>query len=213
MSENRFTEIFDRLFQYYGPQGWWPAESVLEMIVGAVLTQNTSWKNVEKSIAKLKVHNLLFLETLVSLSYDELAQLIRSSGYYNLKAKRLKNLLQMIWHHYDGDLDAFIADEMHSCRDKLLQVKGVGEETADSILLYACNHPIFVVDTYTHRVFSRHHLVEEESTYADIQERFMDNLPADSQLFNEYHALIVKVCKDYCRKTSPLCESCPLKGM
>lgn len=213
MAENIFLKIYTTLYGHYGPQNWWPAETPLEMVVGAVLTQNTSWRNVAKAITCLKTLNLMTLESLNGSSHEELATCIRSAGYYNVKARRLRNLLHMLYQEFEGSLELLLEEELFSCREKLLQVNGIGEETADSILLYACNHPIFVVDTYTHRVFSRHNLLEEECSYADIQEVFMDNLPADAQLFNEYHALIVRVAKEYCKKNKPLCSECPLQGL
>ncbi len=213
MANNTFYEIYENLLDHFGPQNWWPAETPFEMVIGAVLTQNTSWKNVDKALVNLKEADLLSFDTLCNLDQVSLATLIRPAGYYNLKAKRLKNLLQMIQNEYAGDLQSLLKDDLYHSRMMLLQVKGIGPETADSILLYAGNHPIFVVDAYTHRVFSRHNLVEEECSYEDVQERFMDNLPADSKLFNEYHALIVKVAKAYCKKNAPLCENCPLQGV
>lgn len=213
MAKKEFLEIYRVLLDHYGEQRWWPAESAIEMIVGAVLTQNTNWKNVEKAIAVLRERNLLSFEALAKITQEELADFIRPAGYYNLKTTRLKNLLQMIADEYGGSMQQFINDDLYNSRENLLKVKGVGEETADSILLYACGHPTFVVDTYTHRVFSRHNLLAEECTYGDIQESFMDNLPSDPDLYNEYHALIVRVAKEYCRKSKPLCEQCPLNFM
>ncbi|MEE4243747.1 MAG: endonuclease III domain-containing protein [Desulfopila sp.] len=213
MAENVFGQIFATLFAHYGPQCWWPAETPFEMAVGAVLTQNTNWKNASKAIFSLKQANLLSPLSIDSISHEELAFHIQPAGYYNLKAKRLKNLVRMLVEEYGGDLKLLAESDWRESREKLLSVKGVGEETADSILLYACSQPVFVVDTYTHRVFSRHNLLEEECSYSDIQERFMDNLPADAALFNEYHALIVRVAKDFCKKTSPLCSDCPLSGL
>lgn len=213
MVNNPYIEIYNTLFDFYGPQNWWPADSAFEMIVGAVLTQNTSWNNVKKGIAALKERGVLSVEALLYLSHEELATLIHSTGYYNVKAKRLKSLVDMLAGEYEGDLQFFLEDELSSSREKLLQVKGVGEETADAILLYGCQHPIFVVDAYTHRIFSRHNLLAEECSYGEIQEIFMDNLPADVTLFNEYHALIVRLAKDYCKKSTPHCEECPLKGI
>jgi endonuclease-3 related protein len=210
---NPYLQIYETLYDFYGPQNWWPADTAMEMVVGAVLTQNTSWKNVEKGMAVLRERGVLSVDALSSLSHEELASLIHSTGYYNLKAKRLKNLLHMLVCDYEGDLEYFLEDELFSSRDKLLQVKGIGEETADAILLYAGQHLIFVVDAYTHRIFSRHNFLEEECSYGDIQEIFMDNLPADVSLYNEYHALIVRLAKDYCKKTNPLCDTCPLKGI
>lgn len=209
-STSQLQEIYDRLYQFYGPQNWWPAESRIEMLVGAVLTQNTNWQNVRKAIDALRTEGLLSFEALSSISVDALSLFIKSSGYYNLKAKRLKNLLQMIEDEYGGCLDDLLENEPHSARESLLSVKGIGPETADSILLYAGGIPLFVVDTYTHRIFSRHNLVPDDCDYQSLQDLFMDNLPHDSQLFNEYHALIVKTAKQFCKKNKPLCEKCPL---
>ena len=205
-----FKEMYGALYTHYGPQNWWPGETGLEMVVGAVLTQNTNWKNVDKAIVNLKRAGVLNFEALCGLSHGELAELIRPAGYYNVKAKRLKNLLRMVMQEYGGDLQQLLDDNPDSARSNLLGVNGIGEETADSILLYGAGHAIFVVDAYTHRVFARHNLLEEECGYGDVQERFMDNLTADAALFNEYHALIVRVAKEYCKKNNPLCEQCPL---
>jgi endonuclease III related protein len=208
-----FQEIYNLLLECFGPQSWWPGDSAIEMIVGAVLTQNTNWGNVTKAIANLRDREVLNFTGLESLSTGELADYIRPSGYYNIKARRLQNLLTMIRETYAGDLDALLTDETASARRNLLSVQGIGPETADSILLYAGNHPIFVVDAYTHRVFSRHYLIAEECDYHELQDEFMSRLPQDPQLFNEYHALIVMVGKHFCKKTNPLCESCPLGGV
>ena len=213
MANNTFYEIYEILLDHFGPQNWWPAETPFEMVIGAVLTQNTNWKNVDRALANLKKADLLSFEALRDLDLANLATSIKPAGYYNLKAKRLKNLLQMIEDEYAGELRNLLEDDFYNARMMLLQVKGIGPETADAILLYAGGHPVFVVDAYTHRVFSRHNLLEEECSYEDVQERFMDNLPADSELFNEYHALIVKVAKAYCKKNAPLCEHCPLQGI
>ncbi len=201
------------MYDYFGPQNWWPGDSPFEIMVGAILTQNTNWSNVQKAIDNLKAADLLSYPSLSLQRVDEIAQLIRPAGYYNLKARRLKNLLDMVTTFYDGELDAFLEDELGSARENLLGVKGVGPETADSILLYACGHPVFVVDTYTYRVFSRHNMVEEETDYRAIQQAFELNLPQDRQLYNEYHALIVRVAGMFCKKTKPLCEQCPLQGL
>ncbi len=210
---NNYTEAFQRLYDYFGPQGWWPGDSPFEVMVGAVLTQNTSWANVRKAIDNLKLEGLLSYQSLALLTAGEIAPYIRPAGYYNLKAQRLKNLLDMIDAAYAGDLAAFLADDLVSARENLLAVKGVGAETADSILLYACGHPVFVVDMYTHRVFSRHNMVEEETDYLSIQDVFLTNLPCDKQLYNEFHALIVRVAVTFCKKTKPLCGACPLNGL
>lgn len=207
---SQLQEIYDRLYQFYGPQNWWPAESRIEMLVGAVLTQNTNWQNVRKAIETLRTEGMLSFDALSSLPVDTLSLFIKPSGYYNLKARRLKNLLRMIEDEYGGRLDDLLETEPYSARESLLSVKGIGPETADSILLYAGGHPLFVVDAYTHRVFSRHNLVPDDCDYQSLQDLFMDNLPHDSRLFNEYHALIVKTAKQFCKKNKPLCEKCPL---
>ncbi len=209
----RLLEIYELLDGHFGPLHWWPAESPFEVMIGAVLTQNTSWKNVEKSIQSLRQANLLTFSALLDLSEQELAGYIRSSGYYNLKAKRLKNLLRMIDREYRGDLHAFLGDDTQRARQLLLQVKGIGPETADSILLYGGGHPIFVVDAYTYRILTRHRLIPEECDYQYIHDLFMDNLEPDAPMFNQYHALLVRTAKHYCKKTKPLCDRCPLQKL
>jgi endonuclease III related protein len=213
LKTNNYTKAYRLLYEYFGPQNWWPGDSPFEIMVGAILTQNTNWSNVQKAIDNLRGADLLSYPSLSLQSVDEIAQLIRPAGYYNLKARRLRNLLDMVATLYDGELDAFLEDELGSARENLLWVKGVGPETADSILLYACGHHVFVVDTYTYRVFSRHNMVEEETDYRAIQQAFERNLPRDRQLYNEYHALIVRVAGMFCKKTKPLCEQCPLQGL
>ena len=208
-----WQEIFDLLLAHFGPQGWWPGDSPFEVMVGAVLTQNTNWTNVRQAISNLRDRRVLSYGGLVELSVEELAECIRPSGYYNIKARRLKNLLTMIEERYNGDLEALLADELDTARHNLLSVQGVGPETADSILLYAGNHPVFVVDAYTHRVFSRHFLVPEECGYDELQGEFLGRLPRQVDIFNEYHALIVMVGKQYCKKTKPRCQQCPLDGL
>lgn len=210
---SRVHEAFELLFQHFGPQGWWPGDTALEVLVGAVLTQNTNWGNVEKAIANIKTQGVMSFDDLHALEITELAELIRPSGYYNVKAKRLHNLLQMIFDNYNGDLEFFIEEELYTARDALLEVKGVGPETADAILLYACNKPIFVVDAYTHRIFHRHNMIEEETDYHSMQELFMDGLEQNTEIYNEYHALIVRLAKEFCKKTNPICEGCPLEHL
>ncbi|UCD84880.1 MAG: endonuclease III domain-containing protein [Deltaproteobacteria bacterium] len=207
----KLREIYDNLYASFGPQHWWPADDSFEVIVGAILTQNTSWKNVEKAIRNLKERKFLSPQGLKSITETELAALIRPSGYYNQKAKKLKGFVKFFFNDCGGDLKAMSAEELYPLRERLLGVKGIGPETADSILLYALEKPIFVVDTYTYRLCSRHNLVAEDASYEQIQNMFMDNLPADVQLFNEFHALIVRLGHLYCRRT-PGCDTCPLKG-
>lgn len=211
--ENNYQKAYRLLYSHFGPQGWWPGETPFEVMVGAVLTQNTSWSNVTRAIDNLKQAGLLSFEALSLCSAEEIAPYIRSAGYYNLKAARLRNLLDLISGEYEGRLELFLEDDLSAARQKLLEVKGVGPETADSILLYACGHPVFVVDMYTHRVFSRHNMVMEEDDYQRIQQVFLDNLPRDAKLFNEFHALIVRVAVTCCKKTNPLCDQCPLQGL
>ncbi|MBN1105534.1 MAG: endonuclease III domain-containing protein [Deltaproteobacteria bacterium] len=206
----RLKEMFDLMFRRFGPQHWWPGQTPLEIMVGAVLTQNTNWKNVEKAIQNLKERNLLSLETLHGLSLPELGEVVRPAGFYNLKAKRLRNLLDLIMGRYGGDLQGFLLDEPSTLRDALLSVKGIGRETADSILLYAAQVPVFVIDAYTYRIFHRHGIVDEQVSYEELQALFMENLPEDLQLFNEFHALIVRAGKEFCRK-EPRCGECPLE--
>ena len=210
ISGQRLLEMFNLLLNHFGPQHWWPAETELEMMVGAVLTQNTAWENVDKAIENLKRKNLLSIESLKSLSITELAGKIRPAGYYNVKAGRLKNLINFILAEYNGDMDSLLREETGELRNGLLSVKGIGPETADSIILYAAKRPVFVVDTYTYRVLTRHGMAGEEATYYDLQDLFLDNLPDDVELFNEFHALIVKVGKNYCRKKA-ICSGCPLE--
>jgi endonuclease-3 related protein len=206
----RLLEMFDLMFDHFGPQHWWPGDGSLEMMTGAILTQNTSWSNVEKAIDNLKNRNLLSIETLFDLSEEKLAHFIKPAGYFNVKAKRLKNLIRFLIDKYEGDLDRFIEDDIHRLREGLLSVNGVGPETADSIILYAAKKPVFVIDAYTHRILSRHNLIEEQVTYDELQSLFMDNLPEETILFNEFHALIVITGKEYCRR-NPKCDICPLK--
>lgn len=212
MMNNDYLKIYTILDDYFGPQHWWPGQSPFEIMVGAILTQNTSWSNVAVAIDSLRASDLLHYDRLCQLTAEEIAPLIRPCGYYNLKAKRLKNLLNMIATVYRAKLDDFLQDSLDSARKNLLRVKGIGPETADSILLYAAHQPVFVVDAYTHRVFSRHNMADEETDYQTLQAVFIDNLPDDVQLYNQYHALIVRVASRYCKKTKPLCEQCPLQG-
>lgn len=208
---HRLLEIYDRLFAFFGPQHWWPGETRFEVMVGAVLTQNTAWTNVEKAILNLKAQNLLSFEAMVAMPHSVLAEYIRPCGYFNVKAHRLHNLLAMIESRYGGDLDFLVQEDLSTLRQALLSVSGIGPETADSILLYGAGKPIFVVDAYCHRLLSRHGLIgEDDADYHSIQELFMDSLPADPTLFNEYHALIVQTGKDFCKKSNPRCSSCPL---
>ncbi len=205
-------EIYNRLYGFFGPQHWWPADTAFEVIVGAILTQNTSWANVKKAIDNLKKQNLLKPSAIKKINTKKLAELIRPSGYYNQKAKKLKNFIFFLFRNYQGNLSKMFKQEVFALREKLLSVNGIGPETADSILLYAAGKPVFVVDAYTKRILSRHKLIGDKFNYPEVQEIFMKSLEPDPKLFNEYHALIVKLGKDIC-KTKPNCISCPLKDL
>ncbi len=202
-------DIFDRLHRAFGPMHWWPAEGPFEVMVGAILTQNTSWKNVEKVISRLKGNGLLEIHRLHAMDEGLLAVEIRSCGFYRVKARRLKHFINFIQDHYDGDIRKMFSERIDSLRPKLLQVHGIGPETADSILLYAGQKPIFVIDAYTKRILLRHDLASDGARYQDLQQLFMKNLPRDVDLYNEYHALLVQTAKHFCRKV-PRCEACPL---
>jgi endonuclease-3 related protein len=208
---NRIQEIHARLLDHFGPQHWWPGESPFEIMLGAVLTQNTSWRNVSLAIETLRQEGLLSFEALEALPTELLAEKIRPSGYYNQKARRLKGLLAAI-REDSGSLEAFFDQNTHTLREKLLAVKGIGPETADSIILYGAGKPVFVVDAYTYRILLRHDLIAEDADYEEIQDLFLGKLPTETPLFNEYHALLVRLAKEYCKKSNPLCDSCPLQG-
>jgi endonuclease-3 related protein len=209
---DKLNEIYELLLEAYGPQNWWPAESPLEVMLGAVLTQNTNWLGVEKAIANLKHKNLLNPDKLQALATEDLARLIKPAGYFNLKARRLKNLIEFLAEAYSGDLETMGQTETGQLRKELLAVNGVGPETADSILLYALERPVFVVDTYTYRVMNRHGLVGEQVSYDELQELFTQHLPLDISLFNQYHALLVRVGKLHCQP-KPRCQECPLEPL
>ena len=203
-------EVYEKLLAAFGPQRWWPGDTPFEIIVGAVLVQNTAWRNVEQAIENLRDAGLMEPTKLYAVAEPELAELIRPAGYYKVKARRLRNLLKLIVERYNGSLDAMFRTDLATLRVELLGVSGIGPETADAILLYAGGLPTFVVDTYTHRVLVRHGWIGYDAGYDEIKDHFESNLPADAALYNEYHALLVRVGKDYCRKTEPKCVACPL---
>jgi len=229
-------KIYQTLLDFYGPQGWWPADSPFEVAVGAILTQNTSWQNVEKAIQNLKSKDLLNPLKLYKTSFKRLSSFLKPSGYFNIKTKRLKSFLAYLIRNYDGDIRRMRRHPLPSLRKELLQVDGIGEETCDSILLYALNKPIFVVDAYTRRIFARYGCIPEKVTYDEIQNFFMKNLVSGFSglnglnrirnsgkgritnhqspvtIFNEYHALIVRHGKTLCKKI-PLCRECPLSNI
>jgi endonuclease-3 related protein len=205
-------EIYDKLLEAFGPRHWWPAESPFEVMVGAILTQNTSWKNVEKAIQRLKARRILTPEEIHRLRTSDLASLIRSSGFYRIKADRLKSFVGFLYEEFEGKIERMKKEPVEGLRKRLLAVRGIGQETADSILLYALEKPMFVVDAYTQRILSRHGLIPEKASYEEVQRFFMGHLPPDEKLFNEYHALLVHVAKSVCKKT-PKCDICPLKDV
>ena len=196
----------------YGPQHWWPAREPFEIIVGAILTQSAAWGNVEKAITNLKATEALSPKALHHLSLSEVAELIRPSGYYNAKALKLKSLAHWLGKHYDNNLDKLFASDTSHLRQQLLSIYGIGQETADSIILYAASKPIFVIDAYTRRIINRIGLAPGGNSYAAYQSLFMDNLPTDARLFNEYHALLVCLAKSVCR-SRPLCQQCCLNDI
>lgn len=212
MLSKQLKKIYDILYESFGPQDWWPGDTPFEVIIGAILTQNTNWTNVEKAIANLKKANLLCLEKLHKLSPEKLAGMIRPAGYFNIKAKRLKSFLDWFFEEYHGKLKNLEGIPTSPLREELLSVNGIGPETADSILLYALDRPVFVVDAYTVRICLRHHLIDKDADYHRVQEIFESNLTGNVQLFNEYHALLVRLGKDFCKPT-PRCEACPLNKL
>lgn len=204
--------LYKCLYAHFGPQRWWPARTPFEVIVGAILTQNTSWGNVEKAIVNLRAHRALTPCGLNRLGESRLASLIRSAGYYNVKARRLKAFMDFLSASYAGDIRRMSVQDSRSLRKALLGVKGIGPETADSILLYAFNKPVFVIDAYTRRILGRHGLAAKNASYEELQSFFMRGLPRNARLFNEFHALLVRLAKEYCLKNNPRCKACPLKA-
>ena len=206
----RLLKIYDLLLEHFGPQSWWPGETKLEICVGAILTQNAAWSNVEKAILSLKKENYMELGRLKEIKTKKLASLIKSSGYFNVKAERLKSFINYFANRHRGNFNNLFKGKLEDIRHSLLSVNGIGPETADSMLLYAGEIPVFVVDAYTKRIFSRLKLTDKNATYDELQSFFMKNLPGKTTLYNEYHALIVMLGKYYC-KPKPVCGSCPLK--
>jgi len=210
-SRQELMQVYRRLYRHYGNLHWWPGETPLEISVGAILTQNTAWSNVEKAIQCLKEKRALTIRALGHLSLSHLARLIKSAGYFNVKAHRVKNFISFLQIRYGGSLNKMFGQDTSRLRAELLSVNGTGPETADSILLYAAKKPVFVIDTYTKRIFSRHGVMPYEKTYDDFQKHFMNRIPPDVPLYNQYHAMLVYVGKDFCH-TRPCCDSCPLNG-
>ena len=204
------SRFYDDLLAHFGSQHWWPGETPLEIAVGAILTQNTNWSNVEKAIARLRGAGALDWAVLRDLPEGRLADLIRPAGYYNVKSRRLKHFVEWLWTHHGGDLDALRRRPLGELRADLLAIHGIGPETADSILLYALGFPTFVVDAYTRRLLGRHGLLPGDGDYEAVKSLFETHIPPDVAVYNEYHALIVATAKAHCR-TRARCEGCPLE--
>jgi endonuclease-3 related protein len=204
------AEVYGVLRETFGHQNWWPGETPFEIMVGAILTQNTAWTNVEKAILNLKKTKMLSFEALRRISRRKLAQLVRPAGFFNVKADRLRCFLEFLDHECRGNLEKLKREAMPVLREKLLAVKGIGPETADSILLYALGKRSFVIDAYTRRIFSRHGLAPGDVPYERWREIFTRALPADLDLYKDYHAQIVRTAKDHCRKI-PRCDGCPMR--
>lgn len=202
---------YEAMFSKLGPRRWWPAKTAFEVIVGAILTQNTAWSNVERAIANLRRESLLALRPLERSRASRLAKLIRSSGYFRQKARKLKSFARFLRTEYGGSLNRMFRTPTSVLRERLLAVHGIGPETADSILLYAGNHPVFVVDAYTRRILERHEIIRPRVTYEEIRQLFERHLTPSYQLYNEYHALLVGVGKEWCRTKNPRCSECPLQ--
>jgi endonuclease III related protein len=206
----RVRDVYDRLYATYGPQHWWPGESPFEVIVGAILTQSTSWRGVEKALINLKGAGAMTPEGMHRLSEAEIAALVRPSGFFKAKARKLKAFVDMLFERTGGDLGRLLRLPVHELRPFLLATHGIGPETADCIVLYAADQPSFVIDAYTRRTFTRLGIVPARQEYESWRRLFTDCLPANAALFNEYHALIVRHGKDLCRKQQPMCLDCPL---
>ncbi|MBI1871234.1 MAG: endonuclease III domain-containing protein [Chlamydiae bacterium] len=208
--ESDLFNIYQMLYRKLGPQHWWPGDTPFEVVVGAILTQNTAWTNVEKAIGNIKKEASLSFEAMRKVSSHKIARWIRPSGYFNLKAKRLKAFLNWLYQRCGGRLEELKKEKTADLRKELLEVYGIGPETADSILLYALGRKSFVVDAYTKRIFSRHGFIHENALYEDVKSIFESALPKSLKIYNELHALIVNVGKNFCRK-KPLCHLCPLE--
>ncbi|MHC4870884.1 MAG: hypothetical protein ACYTFY_03470 [Planctomycetota bacterium] len=210
--QGKLLHIYQLLHRFFGPQHWWPGDTPFEVMVGAILTQNTNWLNVEKAIANLKKSKVLSAAGILRLSYNDLADIIRPSGYFNIKAERLKSYVAWYKTACGAKISSMRAMSMDKLRHELLKVRGVGEETADCIMLYAAEMPSFVIDAYTRRIFSRLGYCSPDVKYGQLRSGFMQELPCEAKLYNEYHALIVALGKDYC-SPKPRCGKCPLKNI
>jgi endonuclease-3 related protein len=209
LSNTAFHKIYKTLYKTYGPQHWWPGETPFEIIIGAILTQNTNWRNASRAITNIKAAGLLDPLKLLQ-QRRRIPALIKTAGFYRIKANYLNAFLEYYLTTYDGKVEKMAQKKTRTIRDELLAVRGIGPETADAILLYALGKRTFVVDSYTRRIFSRHGMVEPDMSYEDLQHEIEKNLPKEIRIYNEFHALIVRVGKEYCRKNEPLCNNCPL---
>ncbi|MEW6114376.1 MAG: endonuclease III domain-containing protein [Thermodesulfobacteriota bacterium] len=205
----RLMRMYQAMRAHFGHRNWWPGDSPFEVCVGAVLTQNTAWRNVVRAISNLKAASALDPFKIYELSHDELAALIRPAGYFNVKATRLRNFVEHLVRRHTGDQDALFDSPVEALRQELLSINGIGKETADSIILYAAGKPIFVVDAYTRRVLGRHGLMDDKADYDTVQALFHAHIPSDVDLYNDFHAQFVAVGHTYCKRV-PLCDSCPL---
>ena len=209
--KKRLLDLYHLLLDTFGPQGWWPGETPFEVALGAILTQNTNWRNVARVIEALKTEGSLDPVALGEIPEAGLAQRFRPAGYYNLKARRVKNFLDFFAERFENSMQNMAEADWQILRGELLNLHGIGPETADSILLYALHKPSFVVDTYTFRILSRHGLVADPCSYEELRQFFMDRLPPEVPLYQEFHALLVQVGKEFCRP-QPRCSGCPLEN-
>jgi len=209
-NDDALNDIYQTLLSAFGPRQWWPADTTEEVVIGAILAQNVAWENARKAIENLKQNNLLSLAAIHETDASTLAPLIRPSRFYHQKAERLKNFTHLLFDGFKGELSDMFGLGLAPLRQALLDLKGFGEETVDSILLYAAEKPIFVIDAYTRRIFSRLALIEADASYRAYQQFFISRLPADTALYNDYHAQLVYLGNRICKKKSPLCPECPL---
>lgn len=209
-TQERLMQIYNRLLDHFGPRHWWPARTEFEVIVGAILTQNVSWKNVEKAICNLDRLGLLDPHRLLAAPLEVIAEAVLPTRYYRQKAERLRGFCEFLLREYQGELTELFSLDITELRERLLALKGIGKETADSIILYAAGKPIFVVDAYTKRIFYRLGLIPEDANYDRVQEFFMKHLPPETGLYNEYHALIDALGNALCANRKPRCTVCPL---
>jgi len=203
-------EMYEAMLKRFGHQGWWPGDGPLEICMGAILTQNTNWTNVEKALDNLRDAQAMRISAVAQMDHDTLAELIRPAGYFNVKAKRLKNFIAHVYESYGDDIEAFLDRSVSTLQYELLSVNGIGRETADSIILYAARKPTFVIDRYTCRMMVRHSLTCPEDDYQQVKDLFESSLPEDLELWKDYHAQIVAVGKQYCRPKAK-CAGCPLE--